>query len=80
MGTVGLSIGTPASGTGFNFSATVTQIVSNLQNVETPRKNQLTKLQSQDTANQIMQELPTQLEGINQLYSAITGYNQNTNG
>ncbi|MGA3159655.1 MAG: flagellar filament capping protein FliD [Terracidiphilus sp.] len=33
-----------------------------------------------DTANQIMQELPTQLEGVNELYSAITGYNQNTNG
>jgi flagellar hook-associated protein 2 len=33
-----------------------------------------------NTANQIMQELPTQLEGVNELYSAITGYNQNTNG
>jgi flagellar hook-associated protein 2 len=33
-----------------------------------------------NTANQIMQELPTQLEGVNQLYSAITGYNQHTNG
>jgi flagellar hook-associated protein 2 len=31
-------------------------------------------------ANQIMQELPTQLEGINELYSAITGYNQSSNG
>jgi flagellar hook-associated protein 2 len=28
-------------------------------------------------ANQIMQELPSQLEGVNELYSAITGYNQN---
>jgi len=28
-------------------------------------------------ANQIMQRLPTQLQGISQLYSAITGYNQN---
>jgi len=27
-----------------------------------------------------MQELPTQLEGVNELYSAITGYNQNSNG
>jgi flagellar hook-associated protein 2 len=33
-----------------------------------------------NSANEIMQELPTQLEGINELYSAITGYNQNTNG
>jgi flagellar hook-associated protein 2 len=31
-------------------------------------------------ANQIMQQLPTELEGMNQLYSAITGYNQNSNG
>jgi flagellar hook-associated protein 2 len=33
-----------------------------------------------NTANQIMQELPSQLEGVNELYSAITGYNQQTNG
>jgi len=31
-------------------------------------------------ANQIMQQLPSQLEGVNELYSAITGYNQNANG
>ena len=30
-----------------------------------------------NSANQIMQSIPTQLDGINQLYSAITGYNQN---
>jgi flagellar hook-associated protein 2 len=29
------------------------------------------------TANAILQRLPSQLDGINQLYSAITGYNQN---
>jgi len=27
-------------------------------------------------ANQILQELPSQLSGMNMLYSAITGYNQ----
>jgi flagellar hook-associated protein 2 len=31
-------------------------------------------------ANEIMQQLPTQLEGVNELYSAITGYDQNVNG
>jgi flagellar hook-associated protein 2 len=31
-------------------------------------------------ANQILEELPSQLQGINELYSAITGYNQGTNG
>jgi flagellar hook-associated protein 2 len=33
-----------------------------------------------NTANQIMQQLPSQLQGVNELYSAITGYNQNVNG
>lgn len=48
MGTVGLSFGSPTSGTGFDVSSTVSQIVANLQNVETPWKNQLTTLESQD--------------------------------
>lgn len=30
-----------------------------------------------NTANQIMQAIPSQLNQVNQLYSAITGYNQN---
>ena len=50
MGTVGLNFGAATSGTGFNVSSTVAEIVSNLQNVETPWKTQLTSLQSQDTA------------------------------
>jgi flagellar hook-associated protein 2 len=33
-----------------------------------------------DSANEVMQMLPSQLQGINELYSAITGYNQGTNG
>jgi flagellar hook-associated protein 2 len=49
MGTVGLSFGSPTSGAGFDVSSTVASIVSNLQNVETPWKTQLTKLESQDT-------------------------------
>jgi flagellar hook-associated protein 2 len=50
MGTVGLSFGSATSGTGFNVSSTVAEIVGNLQNVETPWKTQLTTLDSQDTA------------------------------
>ena len=50
MGTVGLSFGSPTSGTGFDVSSTVAEIVSNLQNVEKPWKTQLTTLESQDTA------------------------------
>jgi len=50
MGTVGLSFGSPTSGAGFDVSSTVSAIVANLQNVETPWKTQLASLQSQDTA------------------------------
>jgi flagellar hook-associated protein 2 len=49
MGVVGLSFGSPTSGAGFNVSTTVSSIVANLQNVETPWKTQLTALESQDT-------------------------------
>jgi len=50
MGTVGLSFGSPTSGAGFDVSQTVSQIMSNLENIETPWKNQLTTLEAQDTA------------------------------
>jgi flagellar hook-associated protein 2 len=50
MGTVGLSFGSPTSGAGFDVSTTVSSIVANLQNVETPWKTQLKTLESQDTA------------------------------
>ncbi len=50
MGTVGLSFGSPTSGAGFDVSATVSSIVANLQNIETPWKTQLTSLESQDAA------------------------------
>lgn len=33
-----------------------------------------------NSANEIMQQLPSQLDGVNELYSAITGYNQNSGG
>jgi len=50
MGTVGLNFGAATSGTGFDVSSTVAEIVSNLQNVEKPWNSQLTTLQGQDTA------------------------------
>lgn len=49
MGTVGISFGSPTAGTGFDVSSTVSQIVANLQNVESPWKSQLSSYQSQDT-------------------------------
>jgi flagellar hook-associated protein 2 len=33
-----------------------------------------------NTANQIMEQLPSELQGVNELYSAVTGYNQQSNG
>jgi flagellar hook-associated protein 2 len=50
MGTVGINFGSPTAGTGFDVTSTVNQIVSNLRNIETPWKSQLTSLQAQDTA------------------------------
>ncbi len=50
MGTVGISFGSPTSGQGFDVSSTVSQIVANLQAIETPWQTELTALQSQDTA------------------------------
>jgi len=49
MGTVGISFGSPTAGTGFNVSATVSQIVANLSAVESPWQTQLTSLSAQDT-------------------------------
>jgi len=49
MGTVGISFGSPTAGTGFNVSATVSQIVANLSAVESPWQAQLTSLSAQDT-------------------------------
>ena len=50
MGTVGISFGSPTSGQGFDVSSTVSQIVANLQAVETPWQTQLSSLQAQDAA------------------------------
>lgn len=50
MGTVGISFGSPTSGQGFDVTSTVNQMVTNMQAVETPWKNQLTQLQNQDAA------------------------------
>lgn len=50
MGTVGISFGSPTSGQGFDVTSTVNQMVTNMQTVETPWKNQIIQLQSQDAA------------------------------
>ena len=71
MGTVGLSFGSPTAGTGINVSQTVSQIVSNLQAVETPWKNQLASLQSQDAA---FSSLGTLLSNLSNDVSQLTNF------
>lgn len=71
MGTVGLSFGSPTSGAGFDVSSTVSAIVSNLQNVETPWKTQLTKLESQDTA---ISSLGTLFSNLSNDLSSLTDF------
>lgn len=71
MGTVGISFGSPTSGTGFDVSATVSQIVANLANVETPWKTQLTSLDSQDT---VLSSLGTLLSSLSTDMSQLTDF------
>jgi flagellar hook-associated protein 2 len=61
MSNVGLNFGSATSGAGFDVSSTVSQIVTNLQSVETPWKTQLTALQAQDTQ---LTSLGTQLSTL----------------
>ena len=69
MGTVGLSFGSPTSGAGFDVSSTVSAIMANLQNVETPWKTQLTSLTSQDT---VISSLGTLLSNLSNDVSSLT--------
>ncbi|HET6206034.1 MAG TPA: flagellar filament capping protein FliD [Terracidiphilus sp.] len=71
MGTVGLNFGSPTSGVGFDVEATVTSIVSNLQKVETPWKNQLSTFQSQDTA---ISNLGTLLSNLSSDVTRLTDF------
>lgn len=71
MGTVGLSFGSPTSGAGFNVSTTVSAIVANLQNVETPWKTQLTTLQGQDAT---ISSLGTLFSNLSNNMSSLTDF------
>jgi flagellar hook-associated protein 2 len=72
MGTVGLSFGSPTSGTGFDVTSTVNTIVGNLQKIETPWKNQLAALQSQDT---VISNLGSLFSALSTDMSALTDFN-----
>lgn len=72
MGAVGLNFGSPTSGQGFDVTSTVNQIVTNLQAVEKPWKDQLTALQSKDAA---LSSLGTQLSTLTSDLQALTDFN-----
>jgi flagellar hook-associated protein 2 len=71
MGSVGLSFGSPTSGQGFDVTTTVSSIVSSLQAVETPWKNQLTTLQTQDTA---LTSIGTDLASLSTAAQSLTDF------
>ena len=71
MGSVGLSFGSPTSGQGFDVTSTVNQIVTNLEAVETPWKNQLTTLQSEDTA---LTNIGTDLSSLSTALQSLTDF------
>ena len=71
MGTVGISFGSPISGAGFNVSQTVSQIVSNLQGVETPWKNQMSSTNAQDAS---LSNLGTLLSQVSNDMTSLTDF------
>ena len=77
MSTVGLSFGSPLTGTGFDVTTTVDQIVTNMQGVETPWKNQLSNLQSQDSAltslGSDLSSLSTALQSLTDFQGVLAG-------
>jgi flagellar hook-associated protein 2 len=77
MGTIGLSFGSPTSGQGINVASTVTQMVTQLQATETPYKNQLTSLQSQDTVisnlGSLLSTLSNDITGLTDPAGVLSG-------
>jgi len=86
MGAVGLNFGSPTSGQGFDVTTTVASIIANLSETETPYKNQLTTLESQDTAisnlGTLMSTLSTDIQNFTSptgVLSSMEGSSSNTN-
>jgi len=71
MGTVGLNFGSVNSGSGFDVTSTVSQILSIEQAIETPWKTQLTNLQAQDTA---LSTFGTHLASLASSVQALTDF------
>jgi flagellar hook-associated protein 2 len=62
-------------------SSQETTLNTNVSNQEALIATQKTSLTTElNTANQILQSIPEEILEVNEMYSAITGYNSNTNG
>ena len=86
MGTVGLTFGSPTSGTGFDVATSVAAISATLEATKTPYQTQLTSLQSEDTAisslGTLMSTLATDIQnltGATGVLSGLEGSSSNTN-
>jgi flagellar hook-associated protein 2 len=75
--TAGTGILSLASTSNSNIESTLNADISKEQTYISAEQTSLTA--ELNSANEIMQQLPSQLDGVNELYSAITGYNQNSN-
>jgi flagellar hook-associated protein 2 len=76
--TKGTGILALASSSNSNIESTLNADISKEELYISSQQKSLTA--ELNTANEIMQQLPSQLDGVNELYSAITGYNQNSGG
>jgi flagellar hook-associated protein 2 len=62
-------------------STVESQLNTNISNEETTISTQKSQLTTElNAANFTLTEIPQQLLQVNELYSAITGFNQNPNG
>jgi flagellar hook-associated protein 2 len=73
--TAGTGVLALASSSNSNIESTLNEDISKENSLISAQQISLTA--ELNSANEIMQELPSQLEGVNELYSAITGYDQN---
>jgi len=67
-----------ASGSNSNIESTLNADISREDSVISAQQTSLTA--ELNSANEVMQQLPSELDGVNELYSAITGYDQNPGG
>ena len=67
-----------AANSNSNIESTLNADISREESLISAQQKSLTA--ELNSANEILQELPSQLAGVNELYAAITGYNQSSNG